>query len=476
PAITHQNAYLAQLLGELHAGRDHFLACRLAPNHFQQLHHIGRTEKVRTQHCLRPLGRGGDLVNIEVRSVSRQDRTRFADAVENGEHFLLESHALEYRLHHQVHAGKFVIAEDRADQLQTLVHELLGEAAALYRVRVGLLDRPPPPDEGRLVHVPDYDRHAGVGKHHGDSSAHGSGADHSNSIDGEDRRIFGNPGNLRQFPLCQEGVDEGPGLVGKEALVEKLLLNVRSVGIRQRGRCFYGVNGGQRGSRSALFAPSVLAGSGEQRHVMLELLVAFARLPHRLANRLAREGDRRSEQIAVDVHHLVDYAELHGFRGRDWRAQRTHLDCLSHSRQAWQTLRPASAGNNAELHFRLAHLCAGTRDPVMSGHGQLHSASEGVPVNGRHDRLVAVFDALNQPRHLRYALAAATGDCLKFVNVGPGDEGAASSDEHDGGNPVVVVRLLDGFANRLAHLSAQRVHRRIVDGDDSEALLVGNSN
>src|ERR1035438_9224848 len=64
-AVTHQNADLAELLGELHAGCDDLFAAGLATHNFEQAHHVRRAEEMCTDYRFGPLGGRGYFVNAK---------------------------------------------------------------------------------------------------------------------------------------------------------------------------------------------------------------------------------------------------------------------------------------------------------------------------------------------------------------------------------------------------------------------------
>ena len=59
------------------------------------------------------------------------------------------------------------------------------------------------------------------------------------------------------------------------------------------------------------------------------------------------------------------------------------------------------AGADAEQHFRLADLCILRGDPEVARLSELQPAPERVAVNGRHERLGGILDALEERVGLR---------------------------------------------------------------------------
>ena len=150
-----------------------------------------------------------------------------------------------------------------------------------------------------------------------------------------------------------------------------------------------------------------------------------------------------------------------------------HLNRFGDAGQARQALRAAGAGNEAELHFRLANLRIGRGHAVVAGHGQFQSAAESGAMNGHHDWLGAVFDLQQQREQSGAGLCLARGHLAEFFDVGAGDESAPAADDDGGDHSRILLDLIDGFGNSFGHAGAHGVHRRIVDGDDGDTVDLG---
>jgi hypothetical protein len=59
----------------------------------------------------------------------------------------------------------------------------------------------------------------------------------------------------------------------------------------------------------------------------------------------------------------------------------------------------------------------------------------------------------------------------KFTDIGAGGEGPAGASQDDGFDRGVGSNRLNGIEQRLPHRVRQRIHRRIVDGDDGDAIV-----
>ena len=114
-AHADQHRDLADLLGELHRGGDDFLRGLVAAHDLQQLHDVGRREEVQADDVFRPLGHRGDLVDVRGRRCWwRGSRPACTMRVELGEDVLLDVHALEHRLDHEVAVGLRAFDVERA--------------------------------------------------------------------------------------------------------------------------------------------------------------------------------------------------------------------------------------------------------------------------------------------------------------------------------------------------------------------------
>src|SRR5579863_2268992 len=136
------------------------------------------------------------------------------------EDFFLERHALEHGLDDHIDLAKIVIAERRLDELQAFIHELLRKPAAFNRTLIVLLNGGQSAIKRRLVSLFEQHGKSGIGKDHRDSAAHGSGADHCNRVHREKSSLFWYVGDLRNFTLAEERMNEGLGLIGEKTLIE----------------------------------------------------------------------------------------------------------------------------------------------------------------------------------------------------------------------------------------------------------------
>src|SRR6266566_598291 len=392
-AIADENADFPEPFRKLHAGRDDFLACRLAPYDFEQTHDVGRAKEMRSDHRRRPRGSRCDFINAQRGGVGCKNGAGPAHTIEFSKYFFLEGHAFEDGFDDHVHTGEAIEAEGRFDELQALINVLLREAAALHGIRVILLNVGKSAIQGRAVHFLQENRNSSVGKNHGDSSAHGSGPYNGNVVYGKDGRFLGDIRDLGDFPFTEENVNEGSGLIREKTFEEKLLLSLTAFFKRQFRRGFHGVDGGERGHHPALLLARGFPSGGENGSVLLrsaELVFALACFRRGLSRNFAREGDGTGQEIAINQ--TVENSRLQGVLRLDGIAFRAHLHGLCDSGKARKPLRSRGARDEAKLHFRLADLRVRNSDAVMSGHRQLQAAAEGSSVNGHNQRFAAIFD------------------------------------------------------------------------------------
>jgi hypothetical protein len=215
---------------------------------------------------------------------------------------------------------------------------------------------------------------------------------------------------------------------------------------------------------------------GDERRVLrlrAQLLVALAgpgvRRPR--SQPLPEEADGALQEVPLDdgVHDAVAV----GLGGLDRVSLRAHLQGLADAGQPGQPLGPAGAGDDPELDLRLAHLRGRHRDPVVAGHGDLEAAAESRAVDRTHDRLREVLEGAEERGEAFAALLLAGGDLLELLDVGAGDERLARADQDEPLHRPVAPRGLEGGVDPFRDAGADRVHRRVVDGDDADLVASG---
>ena len=138
---------------------------------------------MQADHGVRSRCGGCYFVDVEAGRISGENSIWFADAIELAEDFFLQCHAFEYRFNNQVRTGEFTIVQRWIDELETLVNELLCEAAALYGVGVIFLNAGKAAIKRGLIRLFQQHRNPGVRENHGDATAHGTRPDNANGLD-----------------------------------------------------------------------------------------------------------------------------------------------------------------------------------------------------------------------------------------------------------------------------------------------------
>ena len=125
-----------------------------------------------------------------------------------------------------------------------------------------------------------------------------------------------------------------------------------------------------------------------------------------------------------------------------------HFHGFGDAGETGQTLRACRSGDEAEFYFWLTDLCAGDSNAIMAGHSKLEAAAERIAVNGDDDGLGAVFH-FQQERKKAGAARLAAGHFAEFLNVGAGDESAATANQDSAFDGVVFGDLIQGVGNAL---------------------------
>jgi hypothetical protein len=102
----------------------------------------------------------------------------------------------------------------------------------------------------------------------------------------------------------------------------------------------------------------------------------------------------------------------------------------------------------------------------------LEAAAERIAMDGRDERFGCVLDPFQQrvrPRGSRQRVLAGL-QRVEHLDIRTGDERRACADEHDRPGGRISVRARDRLVDTLPHRGTQRIDRRIVDGDDRDAI------
>ena len=177
--------------------------------------------------------------------------------------------------------------------------------------------------------------------------------------------------------------------------------------------------------------------------------------------------------------------EVHGMRGQiafedgidetggvrlirtDRRTGHDHPERLHRADQARQPHRAAAARQQAELHLGQAELGAGIGDAEMAAERQFQAAAERGAVDGGDRRLGDGLQRRDDGAQIRLLHRLA-----ELGDVGAGDKGPAGAGDDDGATEGSSPQGNQRLHQRLADMEAQRVDRRVVDGDDGDAAIL----
>jgi hypothetical protein len=196
-----------------------------------------------------------------------------------------------------------------------------------------------------------------------------------------------------------------------------------------------------------------------------------------------RERDRAGEQTVspnltggtdvIGIDNLIDDAGGERLRRGQRPALRAHFEREPGAGQPGQPLSPPGSGDDAEVDFRLSDLCVSRRDAEVAGHRHFETSSERVAMDRRNERLRRVLEALQEGMDVpgsRQRVLAGLQE-VEDLDVGPGNERRAGADENGGFCARVRPRPRDGLADGFPHFGAERVDRRVVDGQNGNAVL-----
>ena len=136
--------------------------------------------------------------------------------------------------------------------------------------------------------------------------------------------------------------------------------------------------------------------------------------------------------------------------------------------QARQALGAAGARQQTEVDFRQAEAGGGQRDAIVRAQRRFEATAQRRAMQRRHDQLGRILHGGDD-----VVQVGARRRLAELADIGAGDEGAAAADQHDGIDVRILGEGLDALLDAGADGGRQRIHRRIVDGEDSDAPLGG---
>mmetsp|Transcript_22479 Transcript_22479/g.49152 ORF Transcript_22479/g.49152 Transcript_22479/m.49152 type:complete len:240 (-) Transcript_22479:629-1348(-) len=164
-----------------------------------------------SNHVLRPLGCGSNLVNVQPRRVGSEDAPRLADPVKLCKDLLLDLHVLEHSLNYQIALSKILILGGWLNPGQNFVHSSLLLGPPFDAARVVLLDHCHPLVQSVLGDVHKHHLHTRFSATHCDATTHQPSADNTSGV--QRARLLLETRNLRALALSKEHVLQSLGLV-----------------------------------------------------------------------------------------------------------------------------------------------------------------------------------------------------------------------------------------------------------------------
>ncbi len=469
-AVAHQNADFLDALGQRHGCGFDFIRGLFAADDLQQLHDVGRAEEMQADHIFRAFGRGGNLVNVQGRRVGGQDCTRLTLLVQLAEDALFDIHPLEYGFDHQVHIGEIVIGERAVDQAHALFHLLHGQAAFFGGVFVVATDDGKTLVQGFLLHFRNGDRNANVGEVHGDTATHGACANNANGFDLPYRCVLGQPGNLGNFTLGKERVDQAGTLVGFHQLTEQFALALHAVFKRRGGKGgFHRVGALERGDQTAGPLLQAVAELIEDITAFLgfQLVIQLADTTYRTTfiNDLLCKRQTCRFHVFAAGHFINNAGSLSVFGGNEITGG-DHFQGFLGTGQARQALRTTSTGQQAQLDFGQAHFGTRYGYTVVTTEGYFQATTQRRAMDGSDHGLIGSFNKIHHLRQARLLHRLA-----KLTDVSTSHKGAAFSHNEECLGVRIILTLLYGVPDARANRVPQCVHRWIINGDDAHGAF-----
>ena len=408
-------------------------------------------------HILGARGAGGDLVHIKVRGIGGQDRALLADRVQLAKDLFLDTHLLEDRLDHQVHVAQRVVIGGQRQRLAGQVVEFLLADLTAFQRALQVARNPALGGLGGLrSHFQHDDRQTGQQRRRGDPRPHGAAADNAKAV----HRARFDAFQFRQFadrPLREEGMDHALTLIGAHQFHEEFALALHAL---VKGQLAAGLDAAHRDRRrqqaAALlqnrFVKRIEINRFRGRHF------ADGAAGRATVQKLLRVG--QSDLARLALFDTVQNAEAQRFLGADLTARGDDVHRGVNPNQARQTLGATGARHHADQNFGQTHTGRGHRDAVMRSQRDLQTAAQRGAMQGRDNQKRRGFDSgadIGQERTLRRL--------AEFADISACKIGAALSvNQHRLG--AFRLGALDAVHQPLAHIQAQRVHRRILRLED----------
>ena len=467
-AVSGDDADLSQLLGDRERARDRLGRGVRAAHDLEQLHHVGRAEEMRPDHVLRALRDGRDRVDVEGRSVRREERARARDAVEAAEHVLLDVHLFEHRFDHEIDVGGRLERGSVCDPRQPRVHLVLRQLALALCRRVVAGDDPARPFDGLGLQIDEGDPNPGVGAGHRDPGPHRAAADHRR---GPHRRGRSDApvGELRGLALGEEQVQPRLGLLRAQQLDEPLALARQALREGQPQRVGDALDGPVLGQAAALFG--LRPAPGRLERAVVGGCRQLADAPPRSTRQRLGVRDRGAQWVGLG--NRVDQPDREGASPVDRIAAQDQLQRRLGTGQARRALGTAGPGQQAALDLGKSEPQTGRRDAVVTGQGDLQAAAHDVALERGDDRLGRRFERVDQvacARPRRCPFDRLRTGTKESPHVGTPAEHAARPGQHQRLDGGIGLGRLERRDQRLDRAWAERVYGRVVDREDRNAV------
>ena len=464
-AIAHarHHSRLLYLLGHAHHGSHHVLGGLGATHHFQQLHHIGWAEEVQAHHVFGALREGCNFVNVQGRGVGSQDGAGLHHTVQLLEYGFFDADFFKHSFDHQIGTSQVVVAQGGRQQRHALVVLVLLELAFLDLRFVVLADDGDATVQRVLLHLQHLDRNTSVQEVHRNAATHGASANNGDRVDCAQRGVRWHIGNLGGRALRQEQMAQTAALSSPHQVDEDVALDSHTCVKLLFGGGFHSVDA--LGGRREVFAHTLHHISGKRKVRITQWVLAgqvahqwqWAGVCHRAGkgnclfhHALSRRG-HLVEQLLARGHR--QHVALHGFAADD------HVQSGLYTQHAWQALRAASAGQQAQLHFRQGYAGARGYYAVVATQCQLQTAAHHHGVDSSNNGFAGSF------QHTDHAIQARLlhgSGFTKFFDIRATRKSLASARNDDGLNSRVGIGLGHTGSDALAGGQPQAVNRRVV--------------
>src|SRR5690606_2751987 len=460
-AVVDDDRVLSHFLRVGNQGGDGFVGGLLTTDDFHQRHHVHRVEEVHAGKVFRLLQRSSEIGNGNGRGVGGQHGAVLQLGFGFGQYGLLDLRVFDNRFNHYVDILEVTVVQGRADGREHLAHLRAVDLLALQLLGEQLAGFAHAQVQRRVGDVLHDDRRALGGRLVGDAATHDAGTEDGGQVDvpcafldvvaiGFFHRLVGEEQANQRSRL------RGLGNLGKT-------FRFGSVGIVTLHAAVL-LHDVDRGNRGRVVLASLLHDEGgrglERHHVFqrrqfqrLELFSALLAVVEFAGEAFLHQGKGGVANL-VGRHDGVNHAIFQCLVGAVLATGGDPLNRVVDTDHARHAHGATEAREQAQLHFRQAHLGAVGHDAVIARQGHFQAAAEGDAVDGADGRHVEVF---NRVEHL-VRLQAPAGDFVfrQLEHVGEfGDVGADDKYALAGGDDQAldVAVALDGVNCRLQILN-----------------------